>query len=106
MKYPRRCASDTATIGAPVSAAERSVSPANIPRPPEYVGSEGERAISIEKYAIDRSFNSAEGEEENLGVVVVFERLGGRLIGVRFLCADPSRFPCIKAGAPGPSGLR
>ena len=34
-KYPRRCTSETATIGAAMSAAERRVSPASIPRPPE-----------------------------------------------------------------------
>ena len=36
-------------MGAPVSAAERKVSPASMPRPPEYVGSSLLRAISIEK---------------------------------------------------------
>ena len=44
----------TATIGAAVSAADRKVSPASTPSPPEYVGSAGESAISMEKYAIDR----------------------------------------------------
>ena len=34
-KYPRRWARETATMGAAVSAAERRVSPASMPRPPE-----------------------------------------------------------------------
>jgi len=38
-----------AGLSAAVSAAERSVSPASMPRPPEYVGSAGDSAISIEK---------------------------------------------------------
>lgn len=41
-----------------MSAAERRVSPANMPRPPEYVGSDGERAISMEKYATVREARS------------------------------------------------
>ncbi len=34
-KYPLRCISENATSGTPRSAAERSVSPASTPRPPE-----------------------------------------------------------------------
>ena len=45
-------------MDAPVSAAERRVSPANIPRPPEYVGRSLDRAISIEKYPISREERS------------------------------------------------
>src|ERR1700761_9320621 len=47
-----------ATMEAPVSAAERSVSPASMPSPPEYVGRSLERAISMEKYAILREGRS------------------------------------------------
>jgi hypothetical protein len=43
---------DTASIGTPPSAAERTVSPASTPSPPLYVGSASASAISIEKYAI------------------------------------------------------
>src|SRR6185437_3235942 len=39
------------TIGTPMSAAERSVSPAKTPRPPLYVGTACSRQISMEKYA-------------------------------------------------------
>jgi len=34
-KYPRRCSNDTATIGTSRSAADRIVSPASTPSPPE-----------------------------------------------------------------------
>jgi hypothetical protein len=79
-----------ATIGAAVSAPERSVSPASIPNPPEYVGILGSSAISIEKYAIRRVVRSGQGasravaESTVTSAAAVASGVGefGKLIGI------------------------
>src|ERR1700685_4475053 len=93
-------------MGAAVSAAERRVSPASIPKPPEYVGRAGERAISIEKYAMlrwVRSGTSKEGASERL-MRGCFLFLPGqrRLLGagcVLKVCPDTGIIGCMKSCA-------